>query len=178
MRCKHLEGLFENLGEHNYDHNDVSPQDLNYNCIAWAAGDNRRRWWPTKLGGYWWPPQLPQDEETQENFIHAFELLGYRLCRHSKRKNGIEKVALYVDAKGIPTHMARQLDSGIWAWSSKCGVALEDIKHDDLFALEGYKLKNGEDGYGKAVVFLHRRRDGKPFLKDQILSTIKKLLGR
>src|ERR1017187_4287391 len=60
------------VAEHDYDHNDVSPQDSRYNCIAWAAGEQRRRWWP---------PQLPQEEVTKENFIRAFELLGYRRCK-------------------------------------------------------------------------------------------------
>jgi len=170
MRCEHLEKLFENLGEQDYDHNDVSPQDLNYNCIAWAAGEKHRRWWPTKLGGYWWPPQLPPDEETQQNFISAFELLGYRVCKHSKLESGLEKVAIYIDSQGVPTHMARQIESGVW-WS-KCGVRGEDIKHKTLAALEG------TNGYGKAVVFLKRRRDGNPFLTDRILSILKKLLGR
>jgi hypothetical protein len=175
MRCKEIEDLFENLGEHDYDQKDVSPQDINYNCIAWAAGENHRRWWPTKrLGGYWWPPQLPQDEETKENFICAFELLGYRVCKNSNRKEGLEKIAMYLDPQGIPTHMARQIDSGGFIWWSKCGD-FEDIKHKTLFALEGEKFKNGESGYGNAIVFLHRRRDGKPFLKDRIISVLKKI---
>jgi hypothetical protein len=178
MRCKELEDLFENLGEHDYDQNDVSPQDNRYNCIAWAAGEKHRRWWPTKLGGYWWPPQLPPDEETKENFIRAFELLGYRVCKSSSRKQGFDKLAMYLDAHGIPTHMARQLDSGEFVWWSKCGVDLEDIKHKTLAVLEGEKLKNGESGYGRAIIFLHRRKDGKPFLNDRIISIIKKLLGR
>jgi len=177
MRCKELEELFENLGEHDYDQNDVSPEDVDYNCIAWAAGEKHRRWWPTKLGGYWWPPQLPQEEETQENFIRAFELLGYRVCKNGNLESGIQKVAMYVDVKGVPTHMARQTGSGIYIWWSKCGD-FQDIKHNALLALEGEKLKNGESGYGRATVFLHRRTDGRPFLKDRIFLIVKKLLGR
>jgi hypothetical protein len=177
MRCKHLEDLFENLGEHDYDHDDVSPDDIRYNCIAWAAGDNQRRWWPVKLGGYWWPPQLPPDEETQENFIRAFALLGYRVCNNASLEKGIEKVAMYVDTKGIPTHMARQLDSGQFIWWSKCGVDFEDIKHKTLFALEGEYHKDGEPGYGRAIVFLKRRRDGRPFLADRIRGFVSRLLG-
>ena len=45
MRCPHLEHLFENL-RLDYDQNDVSPATPRYNCIAWAAGENHRRWWP------------------------------------------------------------------------------------------------------------------------------------
>lgn len=50
MRCPHLEQIFENLGEQDYDHNDVSPATTQYNCIAWAANENYRRWW--NMGGY------------------------------------------------------------------------------------------------------------------------------
>lgn len=178
MRCIEIESFFKNLGEDDYDQNDVSPQDIRYNCIAWAAGDNTKRWWPTNLGGYWWPPELPKDEETKENFIRAFELIGYRQCKHERRERGIEKVALYLDSKGIPTHMARQIESGDFVWWSKCGVDLEDIKHKSLFSLEGEKFNNGEPGYGKAVIFLHRRRDRKPFLKDRIISIVRGVLGR
>ncbi|SRR6266478_2827046 len=171
MRCPHLETIFENLGEHDYDRDRVSPADLRYNCIAWAAGENHRRWWPIRLGGYWWPPQLPPEDETLENFIRAFELLGYRKCRwrKSKLENGIEKIAIFVDDKEVPTHAARQLDSGMW--TSKCGVQLEDIEHKTFAALEGR-------AYGLVAVFLKRRRDGKPFLADRIRALINKILSK
>jgi len=60
----------------------------------------------------------------------------------------MEKVAIFADAQGAPTHAARQLESG--AWTSKCGT-LEDIEHNSLANLEG-------GAYGKAVLFLERRR--------------------
>jgi hypothetical protein len=164
MRCYHLEALFENLGENDYDHNDVSPALPTYNCIAWAAGDMTRRWWPFSLGGFWWPPELPPDEETLDNFIRAFELLGYRKCKTSAFKKGIEKVALFVDNKGVPTHAARQRESG--DWTSKCGP-LEDIQHKTLHAVEGVE-------YGTVAVFLKRRKDRKPFLRDRILLLAKR----
>jgi hypothetical protein len=34
-----------------------------------------------------------------------------------------------------------------------------------------------EKNYGKVAVFLHRRRDGKPFLIDAIIAWLKKLLA-
>src|SRR5437899_10500914 len=133
MRCHLLESLFENLGEGGYDHDRVSPRSIEYNCLAWAAGDVQRRWWPIDLGGWWWPPQLPK-EETLENFIRAFESLGYTRCGHANLETGIEKVALFVDEQGVPTHAARQLESG--AWTSKCGQ-LEDIEHKTLVNIQG-----------------------------------------
>lgn len=60
--------------------------------------------------------------------------------------DGYEKVALYVDNAGIPTHMARQLPNG--EWTSKLGQ-LEDISHNDLDALEGTQ-------YGRLYCILAR----------------------
>jgi hypothetical protein len=154
MRCPHLEDIFENLGEHDYDHNDVSPPVPVYNCIAWAAGDNQQRWWPADWDQvtYYWPPHLPRQpfgEETVDNFAAAFEWIGYTKCDSPAFEGGIEKIAIFVDAQRIPTHAARQLESG--DWTSKCGIKGEDIKHKTLLALEG-------SAYGKAVAFLKRKR--------------------
>jgi hypothetical protein len=172
MRCLHLENLFENLGEHDYDHDDVSPALPRYNCIAWAAGDDQHRWWPAAWdkATYYWPPHLPRHkfgEERLENFISAFEWLGYIRCYSPKFRNGIEKIAIFADSKGRPTHAARQLESG--AWTSKCGP-LEDITHYALFNVEGEKR-----GYGKAVAFLKKRRDGKAFLGTRIRRFLRRL---
>lgn len=45
-----LEELFPGLRETEYTL--TSPEDRGYNCIAWAAGDLSRWWWPdaTALG--------------------------------------------------------------------------------------------------------------------------------
>lgn len=42
-------------------------------------------------------------------------------------EQGYEKVALYVDHDGKPTHAARQLPTG--RWTSKLGK-IEDIEHE------------------------------------------------
>ena len=39
----------------------TSPESDRYNCIAWAAGDATRRWWPGEPD-YYWPPDAPQGE--------------------------------------------------------------------------------------------------------------------
>lgn len=105
-----------------------------YNCIAWAAGECHRPWWP---GGtspeVYWPPNLPADL-TLENFANAFRLMGYETCVGAHREWRFEKVAIYVNRKGQPTHAARQSLFG--GWISKLGPNV-DIKHETLEVLEG-----------------------------------------
>ncbi|RMH08652.1 MAG: hypothetical protein D6704_02725 [Nitrospirae bacterium] len=45
-----LEEVFPRLCETRYEI--TSPQDTSYNCIAWAAGDVGRWWWPAPQA-YW-----------------------------------------------------------------------------------------------------------------------------
>jgi hypothetical protein len=52
-----------------------------YNCIAWAARENTRWWWPDPLGvGYW--PSGVQRSETPEAFVAAYSTLGFE-CKRS-----------------------------------------------------------------------------------------------
>ncbi|MEG3937912.1 hypothetical protein QT995_07080 [Microcoleus sp. S36b_A3] len=69
---------------------------------------------------------MPQ-EETLEEYIQAYEMLGYEICKGDRLEVGYQKIGLYVDSKGIPTHAARQLPNG--KWTSKLGW-LEDIEHE------------------------------------------------
>jgi len=140
-----LEQVFENLRPGAYAV--TSPRTLNYNCIAWAAEEVHRRWWPT-VPGWYWPTNVPR-EETMVAFIAAFRQLGYEECQDSALEPGYQKVALYVSAAGSPTHMARQLDTG--GWTSKLGT-LEDIRHETLAGVEGAS-------YGRAVSYLKRPRN-------------------
>jgi hypothetical protein len=126
----------------------VGPTTPGYNCIAWAAGDTQRWWWPDDQGMYYWPKGVPR-AETVESFIQAFQLLGYEPCDNSEYEPGFEKVAIYTDASGAPTHMARQLDSG--AWTSKLGSE-HDIDHPTLHGLEGT--------YYGSVALMMKRRSG------------------
>jgi len=110
----------------------TSDCDAFYNCIGHAAEDDRY-WWPVNEPAYYWPPGLPF-EITLQNFIAAFALLGYEPCDSFQLEEGFEKVAIYVDAQGLPTHMARQLEDG--TWTSKLGK-IWDIKHRTLGGLSG-----------------------------------------
>lgn len=59
-----------------------------------------------------------------------FVALGYVPCDTPDTEPGMEKVALFADEDGVPTHAARKLPGG--RWTSKLG-RLEDIEH----ALDG-----------------------------------------
>lgn len=127
------------------DNNEItSPSTPRYNCIAWAAGDAERCWWPDADGVAYWPGGVPR-AETVEAFVDAFRTLGYGPCDDGELEPGHEKVALFAHL-GLPTHAARQLPDG--RWSSKLGRSV-DIAHA-LDALDGPL-------YGAAVLFLRRR---------------------
>jgi hypothetical protein len=142
---------FENVRPENFecksDRTDHLPY-WGYNCIAWAAGKTDKWWWPISDPGAYWPiPIDPVDPVTLKQFIMAFESQGYSVCRSGRFENGFEKVTIYVDGTGEPTHAARMLETGVW--SSKMG-RMEDIQHETLQVLEG-------KAYGSAVAYLKKR---------------------
>lgn len=132
MNSNRLERAFPNLVDTYYQVD--SPQDKGYNCIAWAAGDKDKNWWPDwhPLAHSYWPDGVPKNE-TLEAFKQAYAELGYNECQSREREEGYEKIAIFTDNQGTPTHAARQLQSGLW--TSKCGD-WEDITHE-LEGLEG-----------------------------------------
>ena len=123
----------------------TSDPDEGYNCIAWAAEDNERIWWPVQHGA-WWPVEPIPPEPTVDAFVRGFRELGYEPVRDGEHDPSIEKLAIYVK-DGEVTHMARQLANG--RWTSKIGKNV-DIEHP-LDALE-----NGD--YGSVHSFLGRTR--------------------
>lgn len=127
----------------------LSPIDSDYNCIAFAAGDTQRFWWPpasaSLSGGSYWPPQVPP-EQTVEAFIIAFATLGYERCDDGSFERNFEKVAIYAK-DGLPTHAARQwIDER--RWLSKLGSGF-DIAHAEVDGVGG-------DLYGDVVVYMRR----------------------
>jgi hypothetical protein len=121
----------------------TSPAMRRYNCIAWAAKDEKNWWWPT--GPYW--PGDADREATIPAFIQAFRSLGYEPCDSITLEPSIEKLAIFVDSNGTVTHMARQLENG--AWTSKLGEG-HDISHQ-LEAVCGTV-------YGRVAQILRRLR--------------------
>lgn len=124
----------------------TSPRAVDYNCVAWSAQDSTRCWWPAP--GYFWPEESPR-EITINAFRNAFGTLGFTECASAEPEEGFEKVAIFIDANGIPSHAARQLPNG--RWTSKLG-RLEDIEHS-LVDLEG-------DCYGRVAAVMRRPRAG------------------
>lgn len=128
----------------------TSPATRDYNCIAWAATDTTRWWWPdpdTDNEAKFWPSGVAL-EETLDVFVAALATLGFAPCPDAELEAGFEKVAIFAK-DGVPTHAARQLPSG--RWTSKLG-AREDIEHD-LQAIAG-------ELYGSVVLIVQRPRPG------------------
>ena len=140
-----LERLFPRLSGTNYSI--TSEAELQYNCIAWAAGDNTRWWEPDPEDLYYWPEEARREYSVRA-YAEAFLSLGFEICQDAIWEEGMEKVAIFADANDIPTHAARQLAGG--AWTSKLGQA-EDIRHSELDHVSGAY-------YGDPVVVLQRRR--------------------
>lgn len=126
------------------NHATTSPATAAYNCIAWAAGDDTRWWWPTSTGGYFWPPNAPRNT-TPEAFVSAFITLGFEECADDTLEAGFDKVVFYADS-GEMTHAARQMADG--TWTSKLGDSF-DIAHDEPELVGG-------GVYGEVVRYLRR----------------------
>lgn len=136
---------FPNLSPGEY--RETSPEDPGYNCIAWAAGDDRSWWEPIGFLSNFWPSDAPV-AYTLDAYVEAFRSLGYELCDDGEYEEKKEKIALFANEEGVPTHAARQIDPGIW--TSKLGPSY-DISHP-LRGLES-------DEYGTVQRFMEREVD-------------------
>ena len=139
-----LETWFPNLANSGYVI--TSPAAPDYNCIAWAAHDNGRWWWPDPYRQYFWPGSARR-EDSIGAFVQAYGELGFQACAHGLLEQRYEKVAIYADSQGVPTHAARQLPSG--KWTSKLGTNV-DIEHGDVHGVEG-------SAYGHVVMYMRRK---------------------
>ncbi len=124
----------------------TSPKDTVYNCIAFVAGDLKRKWEPILFPspGYYWPAVGAYDPDSVAGLIELFESLGYQRCENSELEPGIRKIAIYAIPPDNWTHAAIQTETGDWV--SKLGVSY-DIRHLSAYCLEGPL-------YGTVVAFL------------------------
>jgi hypothetical protein len=121
----------------------TSPPTPSYNCIAWAAGEQSRKWWPWPTAAAYWPPGVSRNDDL-ESFLAAFSTLGYVQCEDGSAERAFEKIAFYGRPDGV-LHAARQLTNGFW--TSKLGDS-EDISHS-IYGLEaGY--------YGDVLGYMKR----------------------
>jgi hypothetical protein len=145
MTADEIAEIFPNLKNYQI----TSPADYRYNCIAWAADDTKNWWQPSDAPYFFW---LRDDRsDSLENFVKTFNILGYKEETDSALEPKFEKIALYTDADGLPSHATRQNENGLW--TSKLGEA-EDIEHDTPEALEG-------EAYGAVKIILKRPRTTK-----------------
>lgn len=149
-----LEQCFPALTAGNYEL--TSPKDEKYNCVAWAVGDTSNFWDDVsikgyRIKGYYWPQGVSAD--TLDGWKRVFELHGYSECNSNAFDSEFEKIAIYVDTDGNPSHVARQTETG--EWTSKLGKGF-DIRHKTLDALEGHE----GDEYGKVAVIMQRQCKG------------------
>jgi hypothetical protein len=144
----HLEAIFPHLAAAGYaPRSEPSPL---YNCIAYAAGDEIRKWEGYREVGYYWS-QGAKEGHSLDALISAFEQLGYAVCPSDALEADYEKVALYADEDGLWTHAAKQGQDG--QCSSKLGN-LEDIIHRTAQAVAG-----PDPAYGQVACVMRRRRE-------------------
>ena len=128
----------------------TSPEDADYNCIAWAYGRKDCWLWPDEdVDGVEVWPQNRKGDVSIRTFIEAYKLQGYEVCDSDELETDMEKVALYAypDTDEC-THAARQLTDGMW--TSKLGPSF-DICHSSPYTIQG-RL------YGMVVCILRRVR--------------------
>ena len=146
-RLPHLESIFPDLAASGYS--PKSEKSGVYNCIAYAAGDESRKWVGYREVGYYWP-EGAKEGHTLDALVSAFEQLGYAICDSDALESEYEKIALHVDKDGLWTNAAKQCEDG--QWTSKLGN-LEDIIHRTPQAVSG-----PDPAYGQVACFMKRWR--------------------
>ena len=125
QRPKHLKKSNEFPKLSKKDHLVTSDRDPYYNCIAFAAGITDKKYWPNWHPDYTWLDSVPR-AATLDAFIKFYESFGYSGPSDESFVDGIEKVAIFTDKSGTPTHAAKQI--GPNKWTSKLGDSY-DIEH-------------------------------------------------
>lgn len=135
-----IANAFPNL--QNEDFKIVGPSTEDYNCIAYAAGDSNRWWWPDGIN--YWPDWAPL-EKSIESLLEAFAGLGFERCENAETEDGYQKLALY-EENGAMKHAAVLLPNGRWRSKMGQGPVIEHNSPESL--------ANGI--YGSPTVFMKR----------------------
>lgn len=132
----------------------TSPEDIKYNCIAWATRDTNHFWWPKFP--YHWPKEVKR-EENLDTFVDAYATRGFQSCSDVNHENGWEKIVIYADTLNKPKHAARQLNQILW--TSKLGSSY-DVVHPFIYEWT-YIILNGQRIdlriYGRLAKILKRK---------------------
>lgn len=129
----------------------TSPEDPDYNCVAWGLRDTTRWWSPDPSTTNHWPKDVPAWPSLAA-FVEVFEREGYERCEDDVYVDHVEKIAIFAYPSEEPAHVARQLKGG--KWTSKLGVSV-DIEHNDLNAVACGL-------YGSVAVLMQRSHEPEP----------------
>jgi hypothetical protein len=149
------ERRYPNLRAHGYTvtSEETLHNNVRYNCVAWAALGDTKKWWQAEPEpDYFWPTGILDDGSFQ-SYVQLNAALGYEPCQGPELEILYEKIALFADSNGDFTHVSYQLFLG---WTSKLG-GWQDIKHKTLTAMEGGL-------YGDVRMLMKRRSSLRGFL--------------
>ena len=135
-----LTTAFPNLANEGFEI--VDEPSPRYNCIAYAAGDTGRWWWPDGINH--WPPWATLTNRI-ESLQEALAGQGYEQCDDGTAEVGYQKVALY-EARGEMQHAAAQMPNGRWRSKMGRGPVIEHLSPDSL----------SEGPYGNPTVFMRK----------------------
>ena len=151
------EGCYPNLRAQGYSV--TSPETIykkvRYNCVAWAALGDTKKWWQAGDDpDFYWPKGVLDDGSFQ-SYVELFTSLGYKTINSTSRHLEFlhEKVAIFAYPDGDFSHVSYQL---FYGWTSKLG-GWEDIRHRTLEGLEG-------GDYGDVKTIMKRRSGIRGFL--------------
>lgn len=120
-----------------------------YNCIGFAAGDERH-WWEGECNGgrFHWPYGFPRTTDAP-TVARIFRDQGFEPTSNRDIEPGYEKVAIYICVDDMDfSHIAKS-DGDVW--KSKLGKG-QDIHHYSLDVLEGSE----KDEYGIVDIILRK----------------------
>ena len=137
-----LAAAFPNLAHAGFEI--VGQPSERYNCIAYAAADTSRWWWPDGIS--YWPPWATRTESIA-SLKEVFAGQGYEVCDAGGGAAGDEKVALY-EWNGKMQHAALQMPNGRWRSKMGQGPVIEHHNPDALSC----------GIYGRATIIMRRAR--------------------
>ena len=122
---------------------DLSDEDINCNCLAFALGDHSNWWEPPKGSGQYWPPGFPEDTtvKTAEAIIRVH---GFTVVTSKDEIPETDAIAIYAIGEDW-THFAK-FSGGTWKSKLGEGHDIERVNLDDLTV----------DMYGEVVMVLSR----------------------